>query len=90
VTVQLLIVDDDRTMLDLLLRVLAHPNWSICVAHGGFAALDELARMTYDVVVSDLESTVERCWPSRVSVHHKRFASASPAPTSAQTISMPW
>jgi HD-like signal output (HDOD) protein len=53
---RVLFVDDETRVLEALERMLLEleGDWETCFLKGGEAALDELARAPYDVVVSDL------------------------------------
>ncbi|HEY8942954.1 MAG TPA: response regulator [Polyangiaceae bacterium] len=53
---RLLIVDDDRMLLDGLMRLLKRlePTWEIGCARGGEQALERLAECSFDVVLTDL------------------------------------
>lgn len=52
----ILLVDDDPFVLKSLVRCLrrSRPAWSCSFAANGAAALDELAKTDFDVVVSDM------------------------------------
>jgi HD-like signal output (HDOD) protein len=53
---RVLFVDDEKRVLEALERVLfeLEEHWETCFLSSGEAALDELSRQPYDVVVSDL------------------------------------
>lgn len=55
--VRILLVDDEKTILKLMQRVLAksHPDWSIRMAENGFEAGKEVMEFLPDLVVLDLQ-----------------------------------
>lgn len=56
---RVLFVDDEKRVLEALERVLfeLEQHWETCFLSGAEAAIDELSRQQYDVVVSDLRMT---------------------------------
>lgn len=70
----ILVVDDDRRLADMLAKVLAAEGHRVDTADNGRAALGQLARRDYDVVITDIRMPeldgfglyreVERRWPA--------------------------
>ena len=50
----ILIVDDEKDILDSLKELLAHEGYEIDVAINGISALDKLSHGTFDLVLSDI------------------------------------
>lgn len=53
-TCNILLVDDEKTMVKYLSRNLKKKGFEICVAYDGYAALDEIGRSDFDVVLLDV------------------------------------
>lgn len=53
-TTSILIVDDDRRLADMLAKVLAAEGHRVDTADNGRAALSQLNRREYDVVITDV------------------------------------
>lgn len=51
---RILLVDDEETMVKYLSRGLAKRGFDICVAYNGIAALEELKKAEFDVVLLDV------------------------------------
>jgi len=49
-----LVVEDEPSVLDLVVALLEEVGWSVDVAGGGRAALEHVARRTYDLIISDV------------------------------------
>jgi DNA-binding NtrC family response regulator len=73
-TTSILVVDDDRRLADMLAKILAAEGHRVDIADNGRAALTQLARRAYDVVITDvrmpeldgpgLYREMERRWPA--------------------------
>jgi DNA-binding NtrC family response regulator len=73
----ILIVDDDRRLADMLAKILAAEGHRVDTADNGRAALSQLARRDYDVVITDvrmpeldgpgLYREMEQRWPALLS-----------------------
>lgn len=53
-TCNILMVDDEKTMLKYLSRNLRKKGFEICVAYDGYSALDEIKKADFDVVLLDV------------------------------------
>jgi DNA-binding response OmpR family regulator len=51
---KILVVDDDRTVVDLLVRVLSAEGYAVRFAYDGESAMDWIERDTFDLIISDL------------------------------------
>ncbi len=51
---KILIVDDDRTVVDLLVRVLSAEGYAVRFAYDGESAMSWIERDTFDLIISDL------------------------------------
>ena len=49
-----LVVEDEPSVLDLVVALLEEVGWSVDVAGGGREALERVARRTYDLIISDV------------------------------------
>jgi PAS domain S-box-containing protein len=49
-----LVVEDEPSVLDLVVALLEEYGWSVEVASGGHPALELLAKRTYDLIISDV------------------------------------
>jgi signal transduction histidine kinase len=49
-----LVVEDEPSVLDLVVTLLGESGWRVDVAPGGRAGLDNVRRKTYDLIVSDI------------------------------------
>ncbi len=49
----LLIVDDEKNVLNSLKRVLKDGSWNIATASNGLEALEKMKKSRYEVVISD-------------------------------------
>ncbi|MFC1798794.1 response regulator [Thermodesulfobacteriota bacterium] len=53
-TCNILLVDDEKTMVKYLSRNLRKKGFEICTAYDGYAALDEIKKSDFDVVLLDV------------------------------------
>jgi len=49
-----LVVEDEASVLDLIVTILSQTGWRVDVATGGHEALQRVRRMRYDLIVSDI------------------------------------
>ncbi len=49
-----LVVEDEPSVLDLIVTLLKEHGWAVDVAHGGHTGLESVAKRTYDLIISDM------------------------------------
>jgi DNA-binding NtrC family response regulator len=52
---RLLLIDDDKTALDGLVKILAHDGYPVSGVLSGYEALNLLSRKTFDIIVTDMK-----------------------------------
>ncbi len=52
---RILLIDDDKTALDGLVRILSRDGYPVAGALSGYEALNFLSRKTFDIIVTDMK-----------------------------------
>lgn len=52
---RILIVDDEKSLADLLAQALAYQGWTVATAHNGFQAIEKAREYAPDVVILDIQ-----------------------------------
>ncbi|BBO18739.1 transcriptional regulator [Candidatus Brocadia pituitae] len=52
---RILLIDDDKTALDGLVKILSHDGYSVSGALSGYEALNLLSRKSFDIIVTDMK-----------------------------------
>lgn len=50
-----MLIDDDKTALDGLVKILSHDGYAVSGALSGYEALNLLSRKSFDIIVTDMK-----------------------------------